>query len=120
MVIIQQEFMKLAELLKSISIRQKVSGKDLLNVYKALPKVTSIRLPSGFDDSDDIQPLLLSLTDAERAEFGLGVPVKVPLPAPPPPGPEPVCQVRIHAILCANDDGSGGASTPDAVDANYI
>jgi hypothetical protein len=102
-------------------IQQKISGQSLLTAFKALPKVTAIRMPHGFDDSDDIHSLLLTLTDAERTEFKFTVPVRRPAtPAPHPPSLQPVYQVHVHAILCANDDGSGGAADPNAVDANYL
>jgi hypothetical protein len=87
----------------------------------ALPKVSAIHLPRGFDDSRDIDPLLLSLTDSERTDFKLPLPVRrSEIPHPLSPSPQPVHQVRVHAILCANDDGSGGAANSNAVDASYL
>jgi hypothetical protein len=110
---------KPATLLEALCVRQKISGQTLLSTFKALPKVAAIRLPRAFDDSDDIYPLLLTLTDSERTKFNITLPVMRPSP-PPPPSPQPIYQVRVHAILSANDDGSGGASDPNAVDANYL
>jgi hypothetical protein len=121
---------KPAVVLESLFLRQKLSGQTLLRAFKSLPRVTAIRLPRAFDDSNDLYPLLLGLTDSERTKFKITLPVKRPSslapapapppPPPPPPPPQPLYQVRVHAILCANDDGSGGAADPNAVDAFYL
>jgi hypothetical protein len=111
------------EILKTISLRERLDGERLIRAFRALPKVSSIRLPQGFDDSGDTSSLLLSLTDDDRTKLKLTLPAAMRRPAPPAPPPptaEPSCKIHVHAILCANDDGSGGASGPNAVDANYI
>lgn len=115
-----QEFKKPLDLLRSIHSRQKISGQRLLNEFRALPRIKAIRLPQGVDDSDDIVPILMTLTDTKRVEFGFGLQVRPVLPTPLPRAFQPVYRIRVHAILCANDDGSGGAADPNAVDANYI
>jgi len=102
-----QKIIKPTELLKAIRIREDVSGQRLLSLFKALPKVSAIRLPRGFDDSEDLSVLLLALTDAERTELGLSETAK---PSPPPRHLlvlPPITKFRVHAILCANDDGTG-------------
>jgi hypothetical protein len=78
---------KPSELLEMICVRQKISGQLLLSVFKGLPKVSAIRLPQGFDDSDDINPLLLTLTDAQRTKFKIKLPAIRPFPHKPPPFP---------------------------------
>ena len=115
-----RNLMKPVELLRAIRTRQEVSGQDLLRAYRALPTVAAVQLLPQFDDSDDIQTLLISLTDAERAELGLNLPEEPTPLAPAPPSAQSGCQVRVHAILCANDDGSGGASSANAIDATFV
>ncbi len=107
------------ELLESIRDRRGLTGRTLLEAYRTLPEVTAVSLPPGFDDRDDLSAVVGTLTEAERDKFGFPAPVpRRPLPAPPPPAvARPVHQVRIHAILCANDDGSGGAAKANAVTA---
>ncbi|MCI5144424.1 MAG: hypothetical protein D3923_02610, partial [Candidatus Electrothrix sp. AR3] len=115
-----QKLTNSTEILKSISITKKLTGKRLIHAFNAIPKISAIRSPQGFDDSNDIHSMLLTLTDTERTELDVAVPSLTRCPAPPTPTPQPSCLVRVHAILCANDDGSGGAADPNAVDANYI
>ena len=114
---------KLIDLLKSIHIQQKTGGQDLLKAYGKLSKITATELPDGFDDSDDIEPFLNTITDEEKSELGLKI-ERISMPRKPPrplePSSQPFCEIHIHAILCANDDGSGGASMSNAVDANYV
>ena len=113
-------YLRPIELLKSIQERKNLSGQNLIREFKALPKVSPLRPKPGFDDKEDIHRLLLSMTDEDRINFGIGL-SKAPMrPAPTPPSRQPLYQVRVHAILCANDDGSGGAASPNAVDANYL
>lgn len=109
------------ELLRAIRIREDVTGQDLLKAFKLLPKVSAIRRPVGYDDRDDLSVVILSLSDAERSELGLSATMPLPLPSPTPPAPpNNYYKIRVHAILCANSDGSGGASDVNAVDAEYV
>jgi hypothetical protein len=114
----------LRHLFKSTAVRQNVSGYKLVEAVKALPTITAIHMPVGFDDSDDYWPWLLSLPPADQVDLGLAsiLPLTVTKPAPETSilrggQIEPVYNIRVHVILCSNDDGtrvSGtDAMTPD-------
>ena len=64
----------LSDLIKSLAPDQDISGFKLVEAFKALPRVTATDLPSGFDDSDDFWPLLLTLSAADQAEMGIELP----------------------------------------------
>lgn len=114
---------KLVNLLKSIKAQYGLEGEELLRAFKEVPKITATKLPDGFDDSNDIYPFLNCLTNEELLELGLEI-HQMPRPQINPIVPDislkPYCQIRVQAILCANDDGNGGASVSNAVDATYV
>ncbi len=109
-------------LLASIHKRKGISGQELLDAFYAQPNVTAVRLPPGYDDSADEAALLYTLSEAQRTELGFPVEEttakvqRMPLST----GPQPVHHIRIHAILCANDDGSGGAAGVNAINADFL
>lgn len=120
---------KHADVLRAISQRQRISGPALLAAYRKQNKISAIRQSKGFDDRNDVFSVLATLTDQECQEFKLQRPTgeihRMPeLPhlrrRHPNLAPLPIHHVRVHAILCTNDDGSGGGSMPHAVNAEYL
>ena len=118
--------MSSVELLRSLRVRNKLSGNALLEALNALPIISPLRLPPGFDDSRQHDSLVQSLTEAERREFGLTLPTQLAphgralRSAAAQQAGTRTYHVRVQAILCANDDGSGGAARSSAVDADYV
>jgi hypothetical protein len=115
-------------LIEFITETENLSGYKLIEAIKALPIITNIQASHGFDDSEDYWPLLLSLTPAEQAELGLDISGHGHCVQPVSTEPfqthkstfEPVYNIQTHFILCANDDGTGGAAYPDVVTSGFI
>ncbi len=112
-----QKTIKHTTILESISHRKKVTGSALIQAFKKLPKIS----PINNNDIQDITPVLLSLSPEDYEKYTIPYPTKsMKNPIHIPLSKSPSCQVHVHAILCANDDGSGGTSDHNAVDALYI
>ena len=116
-----QKVIKPEQLLMTLKQQKKLTGLPLLDAYRKLTKIHAIRRWPMYDDRDDLDVLLLSLSEAERQELGFDkFPDDISSLQPAPPLSLPVYDVKVKAILCANDDGSGGASEPNAVTADHI
>jgi len=104
----------LSSLVRTTAARQNLSGYELLEAVQDLPRVISIQPDEPFDDSYDISSLMLSLSTDELSQFGieLASPIDISRIAPvfPEDAPEPYYYIRVQVVLCANDDGSGGAA----------
>ena len=91
---------KPSTILLEISNQRKLTGHRLIQEFKALPKASAIRLPPGHDDREDIAPVLLALTAAERR--------KIRLPAPDRRGGGP----HRHRPLAGLPGCAASVSTP--------
>ena len=115
----------LSTLARSISLKQNVSGYKLLETIQAVPRVVSVKPPQPDDDSNDLAAMVVSLTPAELNEFGIqlaaqATPQPTATPSFPADAPTPYYNVEVQVILCANDDGSGGAAGANAMTADYF
>ena len=116
----------LTTLMRSTAEKQGFSGYALLEAVQAAPKVSGVKATVPFDDSYDLAAMVLSLTPAALEEFGITLGSQfthafpTPTPGFPPGAPQPYYDIRVHVILCANDDGSGGAADPNAMTADYF
>ncbi len=110
------------ELLASIHKRKNVFGPKLLKEFYTQPCLSAVHLPMGLDDSKDESALMYMLSDAQRLELGFPVEeaeeIYHPIPRSAPP--QPIHRILVHGILCANNDGSGGAAGTNAMDATFL
>jgi hypothetical protein len=110
-----------ARLLESIRAGRGLSGKRLVEAFNALPRVSAVRSAPEFDDSTELLPHLYELAVGGHAKVGRPSRPTRPGPRPgPTPGEQTTYHVRVHAVLAANDDGTGGAANPNAVDGPYL
>src|SRR5688500_1447785 len=79
---------------------------DVRTAVRRLPRSLGITLPPGFDDSDDHDAIVDLLTADERASLGLPPASQPEIAIPATLTPEPF-KIRMHLVLCGNDDGSG-------------
>jgi hypothetical protein len=110
-------------LLRTIQRRKGLSGDQLLKEFRTRRRIIGVDLPADMDDSHDDATLHYLLTQAKRIEFGIPYESKklrwVAF-MPRAVDAQPVYQVRINALLCANDNGTGGALRPNAVTAGFL
>ncbi len=113
----------LSTLARNISVTQNLSGFKLLQSVQAVPRVVSVKLPLADDDSQDLAAMVVSLTPAELNEFGIQLAsqaITQPTPTFPASAPKPYYNIEVQVILCANDDGSGGAAGAYAMTPDYF
>ncbi len=113
----------LSTLARNISVTQNLSGYKLLQTVQAVPRVVSVKLPPADDDSQDLSAMVVSLTPAELNEFGIQLSTQTIAqltPAFPASAPKPYYSIEVQVVLCANDDGSGGAAGAYAMTPDYF
>jgi hypothetical protein len=113
----------LSTLARNISVTQNLSGYKLLQTIQAVPRVVSVKLPPADDDSQDLAAMVVSLTPAELNEFGIQLATQTIAqltPSFPASAPKPYYNIGVQVILCANDDGSGGAAGAYAMTPDYF
>ena len=116
----------LSSLVRTTAANQNLSGYALVDALRGVPRVSAIDLAEGSDDSDFFSALEFSLTEDELSQYNLGAlsgitsRVLTPTLSFPADAPTPYYYINVHVILCANDDGSGGAADANAMTADFF
>jgi hypothetical protein len=114
-----------SSLIRTTAARQNLSGYALVDALRAVPRVSAFSEEDGYQDINDISVLELSLSEDEKNQYDLSMPyegryVPTAFITFPAEAPEPYYYINVRVILCANDDGSGGAADANAVTAEYF
>lgn len=114
-----------SSLVRTLVAREDLSGYALVDALRAVPRVSAFSEDGGYQDFNDISALLLSLSDDELSQYGLDNPygsryIPTEFITFPAGAPEPHYFINVRVILCANDDGSGGAASSNAVTASFM
>jgi len=110
---------------RTTAAMQNLSGYALVDALRAVPRVSALSENEGYQDVNDISALLLSLSEDELSQYALDNPYNSRYTPTefitfPDGAPTPHYFVNVRVILCANDDGSGGAASYSAVTASFM